>query len=149
MLKKGNKTYQAKKQSDNNTQWFIVDAEGKVLGRLATRIATILMGKNKPEYTPHVDAGDHVIVINAKKIRIKGTNKPSQKVYKRYTGYSSGLRQTTLKEMMEKKPTEVIRQAVRKMLPKNILGRHMLKKLKVYAGPEHRHTAQKPEVLSV
>ncbi|MFC1809159.1 50S ribosomal protein L13 [Candidatus Omnitrophota bacterium] len=148
-MRKAHKTYIAKTKTDADKKWYIVDADGKILGRLATRIATILMGKTKPEYTAHVDCGDFVVVINAKKIRIKGANKPKNKVYQRYTGFMSGLKETTFEEMLETKPTEIIREAVRKMLPKNNLGRLMLRKLKVYADSEHKHTAQQPEQLTV
>lgn len=125
-------------------RWFLVDADGQVLGRLATAVAKILMGKHKPQYTPHNDSGDFVVVVNAKKIRITG-KKLDQKEYLRYTGYPGGLRRRTLKEMLERSPDKVIRLAVKRMLPKNRLGRRMLSKLKIYDGDEHPHTAQKPE----
>ncbi|MBN1493075.1 MAG: 50S ribosomal protein L13 [Candidatus Omnitrophica bacterium] len=139
----------AKPKDKPETKWYLIDADGKVLGRLATRIATILMGKNRCEFTPNVDCGDHVVVINASKVRITGTNKAKQKIYTHYTGFMSGLRESSFEEMLAKKPTDVIKLAVKRMVPKNILGREMLKKLKVYAGPAHRHAAQKPEELAV
>jgi len=130
-------------------KWYVVDASGKTLGRLASRIAMILMGKIHPEFTPNVAMGDHVVVLNAKLIRVKGTNKPQDKLYTYYTGYTRGIKQTTLEDMLEHKPTEVIREAVRKMLPKNMLARKMLSKLKVYPGADHCHTAQQPEPLAL
>ena len=126
-------------------KWYVIDAEGQNLGRMASQIAAILRGKNKPIYTPHVDCGDYVIVINAEKVAVTG-KKRSEKIYKRHTGYPGGLRETTLAEMRAKKPEEVIIHAVKGMMPKGKLGRQMFKKLKVYAGPEHPHAAQKPEV---
>jgi|SRR5690554_3846359 large subunit ribosomal protein L13 len=125
-------------------KWLVVDAEGKTLGRLASEVAAILRGKHKPIYTPHVDTGDHVIVINAEKIELSG-NKLQDKIYYRHTGYAGGLKQRTAGEMIEKFPTRTIELAVKGMLPKNSLGRKMFKKLHVYAGPEHPHAAQKPE----
>ena len=127
-------------------QWFLVDADGQVLGRLATAIAKVLMGKHKPQYTPHNDSGDFIVVINAEKIRTTG-KKSKQKEYLRYTGYPGGLKKRTLKEMLERSPDKVIRLAVKRMLPKNRLGRRMLSKLKIYAGGEHPHTAQRPELI--
>ncbi len=129
-------------------KWYVVDAEGKTLGRLASEIASILRGKRKPIYTPHVDTGDFVIVINAEKVAVTG-KKMEQKLYRHHTGYIGNLKEVPLKEMIAKKPEEVIRHAVKGMLPKNSLGRKMLKKLKVYAGPNHNHQAQKPEVLDI
>jgi len=129
-------------------KWYLVDAEGKTLGRLASEIASILRGKRKPIYTPHVDTGDFVVVINAEKVAVTG-KKMEKKLYRHHTGYVGNLKEVPLKEMLAKKPEEVIRQAVKGMLPKNSLGRKMLKKLKVYAGPEHKHQAQKPEVLDI
>jgi large subunit ribosomal protein L13 len=128
--------------------WYVVDAEGKTLGRLATQIADALRGKRKPEYTPHVDTGDFVIVVNAEKVRVTG-EKRNAKLYRRHSGYPGGLRSRTLGQMLERRPEEVIRLAVRGMLPRNRLGRAQLTKLKVYAGPEHPHQAQKPERLEV
>lgn len=127
-------------------KWYVVDAEGQTLGHLATEVASILRGKNKPIYTPHVDTGDYVIVINAAKIKLTG-NKENQKVYKHHTGYPGGLREIPYKEMLEKHPERIIEKAVKGMLPKNKLGREMIKKLRVYPGTEHNHEAQKPELL--
>jgi large subunit ribosomal protein L13 len=129
-------------------RWFVVDAEGQTLGRLATQIAETLRGKNKPQYTPHVDTGDFVVVVNAEKIAVTG-QKLDQKMYYRHSGYPGGLRSRTLREQLERRPTEVIRKAVKGMLPRNRLGRAQLLKLKVYAGPEHPHTAQAPEPMEV
>jgi large subunit ribosomal protein L13 len=141
------KTYMAKNE-EISRKWYLVDASDQVLGRLAVKIATVLMGKHKPTYTPHVDTGDFVVVINAEKIALTG-NKRNQKVYHRYTGYPGGLKETPFKVMLEKKPEEVVRLAIRRMLPKTKLGRKMLKKLKIYRGGEHPHEAQKPEVLEI
>ena len=129
-------------------KWYVVDAEGKNLGRLASEIAKILRGKNKPIYTSFVDTGDYVIVINADKIAVTG-KKLDQKIYYHHTGYIGGLKEITLKRLLETKPEAVITHAVKGMLPKNTLGRNMIKKLHVYAGPEHNHAAQKPEVLEI
>ena len=129
-------------------KWYVVDAEGQTLGRLTSEIAKVLRGKNKPTYTPHVDTGDYVIVINAEKIKVTG-KKLDQKIYYHHSDYVGGMKETTLKVMLEKKPTEVVRLAVKGMLPKGTLGRHMLDKLHVYAGPEHNNAAQKPEVLEI
>lgn len=134
------------KETDIDRKWYIVDASGKTLGRMATEIATILRGKHKPFFTPHVDCGDFVIVINAEKIHVTG-NRLDDKMYYSYSGYPGGLRARSLREMLSKKPEMVITEAVRRMLPKKALGKQMLKKLKVYAGPEHPHTAQQPEPL--
>jgi len=142
------KTYMAKKD-ELAKRWFLVDVSDKVLGRAATKIATVLMGKHRPEYTPHVDAGDFVIVVNAAKIRTTGANKPTQRVYRRYSGYPGGHKAVTLAEMMAKDPAKVVREAVRRMLPKNKLGTAMLKKLKVYPDLDHPHQAQQPEVLEI
>lgn len=129
-------------------KWYVVDADGKTLGRLATEVASILRGKKKPIYTPHVDTGDHVIIVNAEKISLTG-KKLDQKLYRHHTGHPGGLKEVTARVMMAKKPEEVIRLAVKGMLPKNSLGRAMFRKLKVYSGPEHNHQAQKPEVLDI
>jgi large subunit ribosomal protein L13 len=129
-------------------RWLLVDASGKTLGRLATQVADALRGKRKPEYTPHIDVGDFVVVVNAEKVRVTG-NKREEKIYYRHSGYPGGLRSRTLGEMLERRPEEVVRLAVRGMLPKNRLGRAQLRKLKVYAGPEHPHKAQKPEPMEV
>ena len=127
--------------------WYVVDAEGCTLGRLASEVASVLRGKNKPVFTPHVDTGDYVIVINAEKIKVTG-KKLDQKIYYSHSDYVGGMKETTLREMMNKKPEKVIELAVKGMLPKGPLGRQMIKKLHVYAGAEHGHEAQKPEVLT-
>ena len=129
-------------------KWYVVDAEGKTLGRLASEVANVLRGKNKPIYTPHIDTGDYVIVVNAEKIKVTG-KKLDQKIYYHHSEYVGGMKETTLKEMMNKKPEFVITHAVKGMLPKGPLGRQMLTKLHVYAGPEHKHAAQKPEALDI
>ena len=141
----GMKTYQAKKE-ELSRRWYLMNAEGKVLGRLSTELAKILKGKNKPSYTPHVDTGDFVVVINAEKITLTG-KKMKDKVYYHHTGYPGGIKETTAEKLLVKKPTEIIRMAVKGMLPKNSLGRQMLRKLKIYAGPNHPHEAQKPILL--
>lgn len=129
-------------------KWYVVDAEGKTLGRLASEVANVLRGKNKPTYTPHIDTGDYVIVVNAEKIQVTG-KKLDQKIYYHHSEYVGGMKEATLREMMQKKPEFVITHAVKGMLPKGPLGRQMLKKLRVYAGPEHNHAAQKPETLDI
>jgi large subunit ribosomal protein L13 len=139
------KTWNAKAE-DVERRWYVVDAEGQNLGRLATRIADTLRGKRKAEYTPHVDTGDFVVVVNADKIAVTG-KKLDEKVYYRHSGYPGGLRQRTLREELERRPTEVLRKAVKGMLPRNRLARRQITKLKVYAGPEHPHEAQNPEPL--
>ena len=128
-------------------KWYVVDATGYTLGRLASEIAKVLRGKNKPTFTPHIDTGDYVIVVNAENIKVTG-KKLEQKLYYRHSDYVGGFKSTTLKEMLNKKPEMVIELAVKGMLPKGPLGRQMLKKLSVYAGPEHPHAAQKPETLT-
>ena len=128
-------------------KWYVVDAEGCTLGRLASGVASVLRGKNKPQFTPHVDTGDYVIVVNADKIKVTG-KKMDQKIYYNHSDYVGGMKETTLKEMMAKKPEKVVELAVKAMLPKGPLGREMYTKLFVYAGPEHKHAAQKPEVLT-
>ena len=128
-------------------KWYVVDAEGCTLGRLASEVASVLRGKNKPVFTPHVDTGDYVIVINAEKIKVTG-KKLDQKIYYSHSDYVGGMKETTLREMMNKNPEKVIELAVKGMLPKGPLGRTMYKKLFVYAGPEHKHEAQKPETLT-
>lgn len=130
------------------SKWYLVDAQGQTLGRLASEVAKVLSGKNKPIYTPHVDTGDYVIVINADKVVFTG-KKLDQKVYRRHSGRPGGLKEVTLRKMMETKPEEVVMHAVKGMLPKNKLGRKMLKKLRVYSGMEHEQQAQKPEVLEI
>ena len=128
-------------------KWYVVDAEGCTLGRLASGVASVLRGKNKPQFTPHVDTGDYVIIVNADKIKVTG-KKLEQKVYYNHSDYVGGMRETTLREMMAKKPEKVVELAVKGMLPKGPLGRSMFTKLHVYAGPEHEQAAQKPEVLT-
>ena len=128
-------------------KWYVVDAEGCTLGRLASGVASVLRGKNKPQFTPHVDTGDYVIVVNADKIKVTG-KKLEQKIYYNHSDYVGGMKETTLKEMIAKKPEKVVELAVKGMLPKGPLGREMYTKLFVYAGPEHKHAAQKPEVLT-
>jgi len=129
-------------------KWYVVDAEGKTLGRLATEIARILRGKNKPRYTPHVDVGDFVVVVNAEKVVVTG-RKAEQKVYRRHSGYPGGMKETSYEQMLERRPTEILRKAVYGMMPKTRLARQQFKKLKVYAGPEHPHAAQNPQNLEV
>jgi len=141
------KTYSAKK-ADIQRDWYVVDAAGETLGRLATRVATVLRGKHKPTYTPGMDTGDFVIVVNADKVAVTG-RKLDQKKYYRYSGYPGGLTETSLRRMLQTHPTRVIEYAVRGMLPKNRLGRAMIKKLKVYAGSTHPHEAQQPKPLDV
>jgi len=134
-----------KKENVKRT-WYIIDANDQILGRMASQIAGILKGKHKPEYTPHVDLGDNVIIINADKVKVTG-NKSSQMYYKKYSGYPGGLKKIAYNHMKQKKPEFIINHAVKGMLPKNVLGREMIKKLHVYAGPDHPHKAQKPETL--
>ena len=141
------KTWNAK-PGEVARRWYIVDAEGRTLGRLATQIADTLRGKDKPEYTPHVDTGDFVVVVNADKIAVTG-KKLDAKLYRRHSGYPGGIRSRTLREQLERRPTEVLRTAVKGMLPRNRLARQQLTKLKVYAGPDHPHEAQAPEPLEV
>lgn len=141
------KTYQAKKE-ELEQKWYLVNAEGKVLGRLATELAKILKGKNKPIYTPYLDTGDFVIVVNAEKLTLTG-KKMKDKIYYHHTGYPGGIKEMNAEKLLAKKPTEMIRKAVKGMLPKNSLGREMLRKLKVYAGPNHPHEAQKPVPINI
>ncbi len=141
------KTYMAK-PGEIEKKWYLVDASGKVLGRLASQIAMILMGKHRPTYTPHVDTGDYVVVVNAEKVVLTG-RKLDQKNYYRHSGYPGGLKVVTARQLLQKHPEKLIYLAVKRMLPKNKLGRKMLKKLKVYAGSEHPHQAQKPEPLEL
>ena len=136
------------KPAEVERKWYVVDADGKTLGRLASEVASVLRGKNKPTFTPHVDCGDYVIVINAEKVAVPG-KKRAEKIYKKHTGYPGGLREITFDKLQQKKPEEIIRHAVKGMLPDGKLGRQMFKKLKVYAGAEHPHTAQKPETLEI
>jgi large subunit ribosomal protein L13 len=140
------KSFMAKKE-EAPRDWHLVDADGKVVGRLATRIAMVLRGKHKPVYTPHADAGDFVVVVNAEKVRFTGA-KLDQKMYYRHSTYMGGLKAASARTMLKKKPEEVLRHAVRGMLPKNSLGRQLLKKLKIYAGGAHPHEAQKPQPLT-
>lgn len=134
------------RREDVVRRWFIVDAEGQVLGRMASRIATVLRGKHRPEYTPHVDTGEYVIVINCDKVKLTGT-KDLDKIYQSYSGYPGGLKELTANQVRERKPERIIEQAVKGMLPKNKLGNAMFNKLWVYKGPDHPHAAQKPEPL--
>jgi len=141
------RTYQ-QKPSEVRRRWFVVDAQGKVLGRLASQVAAILRGKHKPTFTPHVDGGDFVIVVNAEKVRLTG-RKLERKVYYWHTGYPGGIKSATAGQLLQTKPEELFRLAVQRMLPKTPLGRRMLRKLKVYRGPNHPHAAQQPEKLEV
>ena len=141
------KTY-TPKRDDIERSWYVVDAEDRVLGRLATEIARVLRGKHKPMYTPHLDTGDYVVVVNAEKVRLSG-NKADQKTYFRHSGYMGGEKHIPFRKMIEERPEQVITLAVKGMLPKNNLGRLMRKKLKVYAGPEHPHEAQQPKPLEI
>jgi large subunit ribosomal protein L13 len=141
------KTYVAT-PATRERNWLVVDASGKTLGRLATQIADALRGKRKPEYTPHVDVGDFVIVVNAEKVAVTG-RKREEKLYRRHSGYPGGLRTRRLGDLLERRPEEVIRLAVRGMLPRNRLGRAQLRKLKIYAGPEHPHAAQQPKQMEI
>lgn len=141
------KTFIAK-ENQVDKKWHLVDAQGKTLGRMASRIATILQGKHRPIYTPHVDTGDYVVVINARKVRLTG-KKLEEKTYQRFSGYPGGLKIIPLKEMLERHPDRVVRLAVRRMLPKTKLGERMLEKLKIYDGTEHPHTAQNPVKLAI
>ena len=139
------KTISAREQ-DIQRDWYVIDAQGQTLGRLATQVATLLRGKHKPNYTPHVDCGDYVIIVNAEKVHVTG-QKMTQKIYYRHSGYPGGLKQVTLRDQLQKFPDRVVEQAVRGMLPKNRLGRRMFKKLKVYAGSDHPHQAQQPKSI--
>jgi large subunit ribosomal protein L13 len=141
------RTYQATSQ-DRERGWYVVDAENKTLGRLATQIADVLRGKRKPTYTPHVDVGDFVIVVNAEKVAVTG-DKREKKLYWRHSGYPGGIKSRTLGEQLQRRPEEVIRKAVKGMLPRNRLARQQLRKLKVYAGPEHPHAAQQPKPMEI
>lgn len=142
-----NKTFSAR-PADIEKKWYVVDAEGQILGRMATRIADILRGKDKPIYTPHMDTGDFVVVINAEKVVVTG-KKAEQKEYQRYSGYPSGLKKITFQRMLNTHPERIIEHAVRGMIPHNRLGRAVIKKLKVYAGPAHPHESQQPELLKI
>ena len=142
------KTFMAK-PGEVDQKWYVVDVADKVLGRAATQIAMVLMGKHRPQYTPNVDCGEFVVVINAAKVRVTGNNKPAQRTYQRYTKYPGGLKSVTLAEMLVTNPQKVVSEAVRRMLPKSKLGTSMLGKLKVYAGSEHPHQAQQPENMEL
>ncbi|MBM3449578.1 MAG: 50S ribosomal protein L13 [Armatimonadetes bacterium] len=141
------KTYLAK-PGEVQRSWFVIDAEGKVLGRLASRVATVLRGKHKATFTPNVDTGDFVIVVNARRVRLTG-KKADDKIYYSHSNYPGGLRETKARDMLSRKPEYVIREAVERMLPKNVLGRQLLRKLKIYAGGSHRHAAQQPKSLEM
>ena len=141
------KSYMARPLEVERT-WYVVDAEGKHLGRLATQIVRVLRGKNKPQYTPHVDVGDFVVVVNADRVAVTG-RKAEQRVYRRHSGYPGGMKETSYEQMLARKPTEVLRKAVYGMMPKTRLARKQFKKLKIYAGPEHPHSAQDPQTLEV
>ena len=145
------RTYVAKNEEVGKTwnrDWYVVNADGKRLGRLASEVATILQGKHKPIYTPHVDTGDYVVIINASKVALTG-NKWDQKLYQRHSGYIGGLKEMTYRQLIKRRPNMPVREAVRRMLPKNTLGHHMLRKLKIYSGPTHPHSAQSPKELSL
>jgi large subunit ribosomal protein L13 len=141
------KTY-LEKPADVQRKWYLIDAEGKTLGRLAARVATLLRGKHKPTFTPHVDTGDHVVIINAEKIRLTG-NKMETKTYSRHSGYPGGLKTLTAQHIHDRRPTQLLTRAIQGMLPKTPLGKHMAKKLRVYAGTAHPHQAQQPQTLSL
>ena len=141
------KTFSAK-PAEVKRDWYVIDAEGKTLGRMATEIARRLRGKHKPEYTPHVDTGDYIIVVNAEKVHVTG-NKQQDKMYYHHTGYPGGIRSINFDKLIDHAPHRVIERAVKGMLPKNPLGRAMFRKLKIYAGPEHTHVAQQPKVLEI
>lgn len=141
------KTY-LEKPADVQRKWYLIDAEGKTLGRLAARVATVLRGKHKPTFTPHVDTGDHVVIINAEKIRLTG-NKMETKTYSRHSGYPGGLKTLTAQHIHDRRPTQLLTLAIQGMLPKTPLGKHMAKKLRVYAGTAHPHQAQQPQTLSL
>ncbi len=135
-------------KGDETKKWYVIDAEGQVLGRMATQVANILTGKNKPQYTPNVDSGDFVVIINADKVKVTG-NKMDDKIYRRFSRYPGHMKEFTMKEMLEKHPESIVTLAVKRMLPKNRLGRTMFKKLKVYAGDSHPHAAQNPEQIEL
>ncbi len=145
------RTYVAKNEEAGKTwnrDWYVVNADGKRLGRLASEVATILQGKHKPIYTPHVDTGDYVVIINSSKVALTG-DKWDQKLYQRHSGYIGGLKEMTYRQLIKRRPNMPVREAVRRMLPKNTLGHHMLRKLKVYSGPTHPHSAQSPKELTL
>ena len=140
------KTFSAR-ADDVDRRWYLADADGKVLGRFASEIAKVLRGKHKPIFTPHIDTGDHVVIVNAERIRVTGNNKLEQKVYTRYSGYPGGLKSKTLKKTLETQPEFVLAHAIKGMLPHNKLGRKMMKKVRIYAGSEHPHQSQNPEPM--
>ncbi len=145
------RTYVAKNEEVGKTwnrDWYVINADGKHLGRLASEVATILQGKHKPIYTPHVDTGDYVVIINASKVALTG-NKWDQKLYQRHSGYIGGLKEMTYRQLIKRRPNLPVREAVRRMLPKNTLGHHMLRKLKIYSGPTHPHSAQSPKEITL
>jgi large subunit ribosomal protein L13 len=148
MVTLGSKTFNLKKE-EIERKWYVVDATDQILGRFAAEIAKKLRGKDKPSFTPHLDCGDYIVVINAEKIRVKGGNKLQEKKYYRHSGYIGNMKVTNLEKMLETKPEFVIKNAVRGMIPHNILGRRILRKLKIYKGEEHPHTAQKPEKIEL
>jgi len=148
MRKKMKKSTVSAREEDVQKDWYVVDAQGQTLGRLASQVATVLRGKHKPLFTPHIDCGDYVVVVNADKIHVTG-QKMTQKKYYRHSGYPGGLKEVALRDQLQKFPARVVESAVRGMLPKNRLGRRIFKKLKVYAGPEHPHQAQQPKVLEI
>jgi large subunit ribosomal protein L13 len=148
MVTVGTKTFNLKRE-EIKRKWYVVDATDKILGRLATEIAKKLRGKDKPTFTPHVDCGDFIIIINAEKIKVKGGNKLEDKKYYRHSGYVGNLKETSLEEMLKKNPEFVIKNAVRGMIPHNTLGRIVLRKLKVFSGPDHPHKAQNPEIIDL
>jgi large subunit ribosomal protein L13 len=141
------RTFSAKR-ADVQRKWYLVDAEGKTLGRLATRVASVLRGKHKPTFTPHLDTGDHVVIVNAEKIRLTG-DKLHKKTYYRHSGYPGGLKSETAEDVLQRKPAALVERAVKGMLPKNSLGKQMGRKLNVYAGPSHPHKAQQPQPLTI
>ena len=149
-MKTANKCYQATTaEAIAGRRWYVVDATDQVLGRLAVRLATVLMGKNKPTYTAHVDTGDYVIVLNAGKVKVTGVRKKDETIYQRYSGYPGGLKKTTMRTVLERHPERVLREAVRRMLPKNALADKMLTKMKLFTGDTHTHQAQQPEPLPI
>jgi large subunit ribosomal protein L13 len=141
-------TTRSAKADEVNSKWYLADADGKVLGRFASQVAALLRGKHKPIFTTHLDTGDHVVIVNAEKIRVTGS-KLDSKIYTRYTGYPGGLRKRTLGEVLERRPEFALEHAIRGMLPKNKLGRKMMKKVRIYAGPDHQHQGQKPEPIEL
>lgn len=148
MMKTANKCYQATTaEAEAGRKWWVVDARDRVLGRLAVKVANVLMGKHKPTYTPHIDSGDFVIVLNAGKVKVTGTRKKQQVIYQRYSGYPSGLREMTMDAMLQRHPERVLEAAVRRMLPKNAMAKRMLTRLRLFTAETHNHQAQQPEAL--